>query len=404
MGRGAERPVGAGGAGGGAAEAGEDDRGPGGALEDEEEEEGPPEEAPSRKRAGAPGAPPPAGTGSRKRARPCYRFGNYPGYYGYRGAAATEARLAALRPEWFAGHRCLDIGCNGGDLTLELVQRFRPRSLVGLDIDKTLVKAAVRALARRRAALGEAYREAGRLFRSSTFQRPLPLPPPAAVTEAEARAGERAGRATGVTGEASPEEEGGARAAVGAGRAEEAGGLAPGKAGTPGRPLGDRAVRLQRKGLQAELQALRGVRFEVANFLDWGGGRAGEFHAVTCLSVVKWVHINWGDAGLRALLARVADLLAPGGVLVLEPQPWTSYAAAFRKQDMAACEGVHLPQSLKLRPDDIGPELEHLGLACVPGGCTPADAAAPGTPANFQRPLLVYQKPLGSASGGGGGG
>ena len=95
------------------------------------------------------------------------------------------------------------------------------------------------------------------------------------MTEAEARAGERAGRATGVTGEASPEEEGGARAAVGAGRAEEAGGLAPGKAGTPGRPLGDRAVRLQRKGLQAELQALRGVRFEVANFLDWGGGRAG---------------------------------------------------------------------------------------------------------------------------------
>jgi 7SK snRNA methylphosphate capping enzyme len=137
------------------------------------------------------------------------------------------------------------------------------------------------------------------------------------------------------------------------------------------------------------------VRFEVANFLDWGGGRAGEFQAVTCLSIVKWVHINWGDAGLRAFLARVADLLAPGGRLVLEPQPWTSYVAAFRKQDMSACEGVHPPQSLKLRPEDIGPELERLGLERVPGGCTPADAAAPGTPANFQRPLLVYQKPLG---------
>lgn len=59
--------------------------------------------------------------------------------------------------------------------------------------------------------------------------------------------------------------------------------------------------------------------------------RGGAADAVLCLSVTKWVHLNWGDAGVRRLLDRLAALLAPGGVLVLEPQPWSSYRAALRK-------------------------------------------------------------------------
>ena len=78
---------------------------------------------------------------------------------------------------------------------------------------------------------------------------------------------------------------------------------------------------------------------------------------------------------------------------MVEPQPWTSYAAAFRKQDLASCEGVHLLPSLELRPGDIGPELERLGLTRLPEECAPAPTA-PGTPENFRRPLLVYQKPV----------
>lgn len=48
-------------------------------------------------------------------------------------------------------------------------------------------------------------------------------------------------------------------------------------------------------------------------------------------SVLKWVHLNRGDAGLEALLAKFCHLLAPGGLLVLEPQPWKSYKAAAAK-------------------------------------------------------------------------
>ena len=247
-------------------------------------------------------------------------------------------------------------------LTLELAQRFRPRSLLGLDIDKGLVKSAVGALVRRRQALGEAYREAGRQFDRSA---------PQSGTGAEQAADQGPAPRRGV-GEA------------GAGTSDGASGRGTGRA---------RALRMRRKDLKLELQALRGVRFEAANFLEWGQGRVGDFHVVTCLSVVKWVHLNWGDAGLLAFLAKAAGLLAPGGRLVVEPQPWTSYAAAFRKQDLASCEGVHLLPSLELRPGDIGPELERLGLTRLPEECAPAPTA-PGTPENFRRPLLVYQKPM----------
>lgn len=79
---------------------------------------------------------------------PLYPFLCRPeGYYATRYGLSdrTEAsglrdpRLDLLRTEWFEGKRCLDVGCNEGDLTLALVLRFRPCRMVGLDIDGKLV-------------------------------------------------------------------------------------------------------------------------------------------------------------------------------------------------------------------------------------------------------------------------
>lgn len=90
----------------------------------------------------------------------------------------------------------------------------------------------------------------------------------------------------------------------------------------------------ERKAAAAALRALGRTWFVHGDFLG-SEGEAGSLDTVTCLSVTKWVHLHHGDAGLRALFEKFARLLAPGGLLVLEPQPWSSYRSAAFKMRQA---------------------------------------------------------------------
>ena len=52
------------------------------------------------------------------------------------------------------------------------------------------------------------------------------------------------------------------------------------------------------------------------------GARSNPIHG---RSTSKWVHLNFGDAGLLRLFTRAHACLRPGGRFILEPQPWSSY-------------------------------------------------------------------------------
>ncbi|XP_054716116.1 LOW QUALITY PROTEIN: 7SK snRNA methylphosphate capping enzyme-like [Uloborus diversus] len=212
-----------------------------------------------------------------------FRYGNYHQYYGYRNQGATDSRLLCMKKEWFEGRDVLDVGCNAGHFTLSLAKEFLPRSIVGVDIDGALVKMAMRNVRH--------YFGAQDLPRDAF---PLSL-------------------------------------VLSYGPLAEA--LCPrGRGPTEGHfPFN--------------------VQFLQCNFVlpedemvDWVGEH---FDTVLCLSLTKWVHLNWGDAGIRRLFRRCHNHLRPGGHLLLEAQDFRSYAK--RKRILPDCLKNY--QSIQLYPE-----------------------------------------------------
>lgn len=267
------------------------------------------------------GAAPAAGAQalSARKQRRCYRYGNYRGYYGYRvGAEMEDHRLLSLRREWFEGRRCIDVGCNEGLVSLTLAVRFRTASFLGVDIDGALVHNAHLKLRRLQRAAAEAAAHVG-------------AAPP---------------------GERVPEELASLAAA------------APALTATQYRRVHELVTLLASRTRPPTTHAC--LRRRRANFLDLELPPASA-DTIVCLSVSKWcvamrtccaeathghgrrprarVHLNWGDAGLLRLFERCHELLAPGGLLVLEPQPWKSYRQALRKQDVRARRRACRPRS-----------------------------------------------------------
>lgn len=70
-------------------------------------------------------------------------YGNYNRYYGYRNPnSLDDPRLKLFKAEWFKDKDVLDIGCNIGNVTLQVGREFGPRRVLGIDIDSSLIRAA----------------------------------------------------------------------------------------------------------------------------------------------------------------------------------------------------------------------------------------------------------------------
>lgn len=259
-----------------------------------------------------------------KRKTRCFRYGNYHRYYGYRvGETLEDHRVAHFRDEWFAGKRVLDVGCNEGLVGLSIAVRCKPAKMLGVDIDPHLVKKAREKLARLK-------RAAERLARERK--------------EDERKKEKEDGTKLGASVEA---------------------GVASVANDTPHDPIADDARPQSENETETEntharladaAEALNAVSFSRCDVTapDEDERNKGLFareslDAVLCLSVTKWIQLNWGDAGLKRLFMDVHESLTPGGVFIVEPQPWRSYRQAFKKQQMPEETRAHF-LAIALRP------------------------------------------------------
>ncbi|KAK6733825.1 hypothetical protein RB195_017532 [Necator americanus] len=109
-----------------------------------------------------------------------------------------------------------------------------------------------------------------------------------------------------------------------------------------------------------------------------------EFDVILALSITKWIHLNFGDDGLRRFFRRAYNQLLPGGRFIVEPQPFASY----RKRSKMTEKLKTNYAAIEFKPEDfemyliesVGFEsVEHLGAPC---------AKTKG----FERPIDVYLK------------
>eukprot|EP00064_Thunnus_orientalis_P010943 superscaffoldBa00001530_g10972 len=341
-----------------------------------------------------------------------FQYGNYNKYYGYRNPGASEdPRVRVLRPEWFEGKDVLDLGCNSGHLTLYIAKMLRPARILGLDIDSGLVHAARKNI---RHYLSELQTQEAR--RATQEKK---------STEQDE---ERNGRAS-HTGsekkhnEAESRDENGKPVKGESGPAEAVNdndSCHTDEAGTQrldskteemaqedgDSPPADHSVscsfpvslRISRGPIAAppltETSSTRpgefpsNVSFVKANYVLENDNllvtQRPEYDVILCLSVTKWVHLNWGDSGLKRLFKRVYRHLRPGGMFILEPQPWESYVRRKKLTDNIS-RNYH---SICLKPDQFSSYLtnevgftsfEHLGAPkCSIRG--------------FQRPIYLFHK------------
>ena len=136
------------------------------------------------------------------------------------------------------------------------------------------------------------------------------------------------------------------------------------------------------------------TRFEPCNFVQeppapgqLGVGDCTElFDVVSCFSTSKWVHLNFGDAGLMRLFARAFACLRRGGRFLLEPQPWSSYR---KRATLSPTIARHF-REIQIRPPQFTELVLSVGFSSAETAEVPYGER---TAAGFKRrPLLVFTK------------
>ncbi|XP_077998224.1 7SK snRNA methylphosphate capping enzyme-like [Glandiceps talaboti] len=252
-----------------------------------------------------------------------FKYGNYNQYYGKRIVESErDERLRCFSRDWFKNKDVLDIGCNIGHVTITVARDFEPNRIMGIDIDGNLISIARKNVRH--------YLSPSRSFLGEKFpvsadrcQGPISAPP------------------------------------------------------------------IQRSGTDQSSRFPHNVSFKCCNYVlekdDLLALQKPEYDVILCLSVTKWIHLNWGDAGMKRMFKRMYRQLRPGGRLILEPQSWQSYA---KKKKLTETIRRNY-DAIRLKPEQFTEYLlsKEVGFTTCEMLDTPVHQAK-----GFRRPILMFRK------------
>ncbi|XP_034146498.1 7SK snRNA methylphosphate capping enzyme isoform X1 [Esox lucius] len=307
------------------------------------------------------------------------RYYGYHGYYGYHDGQVgpfEDPRLGLLQPDWFREKTVLDIGCGAGHLTLAIARHFNPAHILGIDLDMRLVHAARQNIRHflserlTREALcrgemeGEGEGETDCKHRTETADRNSGRSKTKMVsstTEEEEEDGQK--EEEGLKEECSSLEElkrtllllSPPSGPQGAGRP-----LLPfpisfrvsrGPIAAPPLPVLTHSSPLNH-GTPGTFP--NNISFMTGDYLNdremlVHNDVTAVYDVILCLGVTKWVHLHEGDGGVVRMFWRMYRHLRPGGMLLLEPQPWISYCHSKKSTEMT----YRNYQDIRLRPENF---------------------------------------------------
>uniref|UniRef100_A0A915Q6R6 RNA methyltransferase n=1 Tax=Setaria digitata TaxID=48799 RepID=A0A915Q6R6_9BILA len=109
-----------------------------------------------------------------------------------------------------------------------------------------------------------------------------------------------------------------------------------------------------------------------------------EYDVIMALSITKWIHLNWGDVGIKRFFKRVYRHLRPGGLFILEPQSFETY----KKRAKLTKSINEMYKTIEFMPNAFQ---EYLITDIGFDSCKHIDPPKAHTK-GFERPIQIYYK------------
>jgi len=111
-----------------------------------------------------------------------------------------------------------------------------------------------------------------------------------------------------------------------------------------------------------------------------------QYDTIMCMSTVKWIHLNFGDAGVKILFHNVYTQLKDGGIFIFEPQNWRSYK---KKRNLNPRIKNNF-YKISFKPEQFQSYLEDVyNFKCLNKVQPPSNSKK-----SFDRPIFIFKKEL----------